>query len=350
MKLRFWQLSLTIVPFLTSALLNGIMARSALAAPAELIEAARKEGSVTWYTTQTVTQLVRPIAEAFEKKYGVKLEYVRANSVDVAMRIENEAKAGKVMADLLDGTSTAPLLKRSKLVLKYIPDSAALFPREVIDADGYWVGTNYFVMNPGINTDLVPPATEPKTWDDLLDPKWRGRIAWGSSNSSSAGPGFVGLVLKELGDEKGLDYLRKLAGQGIAASPVAARQILDQVIAGEYAIGLQTFNHHAVISAAKGAPVRWLPMSPVMVNLSTASVAAQAPHPNAAKLLLDFLVSEEGQQIFRNEDYLPVNPKVMAKDPSLIPDGKTLRGIFFTPEVIEEQMPRWDRLFMEIFR
>ena len=327
-----------------------VMAHAAYAATAELIEAARREGSVTWYTTQTITQLVRPLAEAFQKKYGIRLDYVRANSVDVVMRVENEAKAGKVMADVLDGTSTAPLLKRDKLVLKYLPDSASGFPKEIIDADGYWVATNYYVMNPGINTDLVPAGSEPKNWDDLLDPKWKGRMAWGSSNSSSAGPGFVGLVLKELGEEKGLAYLRRLAEQNLAASPVAARQILDQVIAGEYAIGLQTFNHHAVISAAKGAPVRWLPMSPVMINLSTASVAAQAPHPNAAKLLLDFLVSEEGQQIFRNEDYLPANPKVAPKDPSLIPDGKALRGIFFTPEEVEEQMPRWDRLFKEIFR
>jgi ABC-type Fe3+ transport system substrate-binding protein len=322
----------------------------ATAADAALIAAAQREGSVTWYTTQTINQLVRPLAEAFEKAYGVKLDYIRANSTEVALRVQNEAAAGRLQADVVDGTSTAPLLKRQSLVAKYIPALAESLPPEVRDADGYWVATNYFVITPGVNTDLVPAGQEPKSWDDLLAPKWKGRIAWSGNNSSSAGPGFVGLVLKEWGEAKGLDYLRKLSNQQIAASRVAARQILDQVIAGEYAIGLQTFNHHAVISAAKGAPVRWLPLSPVMVNLSTASVLAQAPHPNAARLLLEFLISEEGQAIFRKENYLPVNPRVLPEDPSLIPDGKRLRGTFFTPEEIETNMPAWDRTFKEIFR
>jgi iron(III) transport system substrate-binding protein len=332
---------------LTAGLVAGTPAR---AADAALIAAARQEGSVTWYTTQTINQLVRPLAEAFEKAYGIKLNYIRANSTEVAMRVQNEASAGRLQADVVDGTSTAPLLKRQSLVAKYIPTLADGFPREVRDADGFWVATNYFVITPGANTDLVPAGQEPMNWEDLLAPKWKGRIAWSGNNSTSAGPGFVGLVSKEWGETRALDYLRRLSGQQIAASRVAARQILDQVIAGEYAIGLQTFNHHAVISAAKGAPVRWLPISPVMVNLSTASVLAEAPHPNAGRLFLEFLISEEGQAIFRKEHYLPVNPKVPAEDPSLIPDGKKLRGVFFTPEEIETHMPAWDRHFKEIFR
>ena len=340
----------TAITAVAAMLMNASHPTAASAADVALIAAAKKEGAVTWYTTQTISQLVRPLADSFQKTYGIKVDYIRANSPEIALRVQNEASAGRVQADVVDGTSTAPLLKRAKLVAKFIPDLAASFPKQVLDPEGYWVATNYFVITPGVNTDLVPMGAEPKTWDDLLDPRWKGKMAWGGANSTSAGPGFVGLVFKEYGEAKGLEFLKKLATQNIAASPVAARQILDQVIAGEYAIGLQTFNHHAVISSAKGAPVRWLPMSPVMVNLSTASVAADAPHPNAAKLFLEFLISEPGQAIFSSEDYLPINPAVKAKDPSLIPDGKALRGAFFTPEEIESQMPRWDRLFKDIFR
>ena len=124
-------------------------------------------------------------------------------------------------------------------------------------------------------------------------------MAWGSTTSTSAGPGFIGLMIKDRGLEKARAFLEKLAKQQITAIPVAARQILDQVIAGEYAMGIMMFNHHAVISAAKGAPVKWLPMSPSAVTTNVASVLAAAPHPNAGKLFLDFMQSDEGQAIFR---------------------------------------------------
>mgnify|MGYP003328174024 FL=1 len=90
--------------------------------------------------------------------------------------------------------------------------------------------------------------------------------------------------------------------------PAAARQILDQVIAGEYALGIMMFNHHSVISAAKGAPVKWLPMSPSVVTTNVAAVLKDAPRPNAGKLFLDYMVSDEGQKIFADTDYLPTNP------------------------------------------
>src|SRR5439155_13835189 len=97
-------------------------------------------------------------------------------------------------------------------------------------------------------------------------------------------------------------YLRELAKQNIAPLPGAAREVLDQVIAGEYAVALQIFNHHAVISAKKGAPVDWIKMEPATGNLSVYSMHKSAPHPNAAKLLLDFIISKEGKEVFRAAD------------------------------------------------
>ncbi len=333
-----------------AAALTIAPAVGARAATPELIAAAKKEGQVVWYTVQTIPQIVTPLVAAFEKTYAIKVVFVRANSSEVALRALNEAKAGKILSDVFDGTNTTPVLKRENLVEKWLPDFTAAWPKNLIDAQGYWAATNFFVNNIGVNTDLVPPTKEPKDWDALLDPQWKGRMAWGSTPSSSAGPGFVGLTLKDRGEAAGVSFLRKLAGQNIAATPVAARQVLDQVIAGEYAMGLMTFNHHAVISAAQGAPVKWLPVSPSMVTLNVASISRGAPHPNAGKLFLDFMISEAGQKIFAATDYLPANPNVPPKDASLIPDGVRFKGLTFSPEEVDQNISAWEAMFRDIFR
>jgi iron(III) transport system substrate-binding protein len=145
-------------------------------------------------------------------------------------------------------------------------------------------------------------------------------------------------------------YLRKLSQQKISNLNVSARQVLDQVIAGEYPIALQIFNHHTVISAKKGAPVDWIKMEPATVVLQVASVAKGAPHPNAAKLLLDYLVSDEGQEFFKKADYLPASPRVPAPDPALKPEGGHFKATIFSPATVEENMPKWKQVFDQLFR
>lgn len=329
----------------------ALVCGQARAATPELIEAARKEGEVTWYTTQIVNQLVLPVKTAFEKKYGVKINYVRANTGDVVLRVLNEFKAGRVQCDVFDGLSTvATLVREPGVVLKWTPDEARDYPAERVDPQGYWTATYLAVAVPAVNTDLVPAGQEPRNWEDLLAPKWKGKMAWSVSNSSTSGAGFVGTVLDAWGREKGMDYLNRLAQQNVTNIQVASREILNQVIAGEYAIALQVNNHHASISARMGAPVKWLKFSPAQVNSGNISVVQKAPHPNAAKLLVDFLVSAEGQAIYRDNGYIPANPKVAALDADLIPDGKELVGKFYTPEKIDEELPKWEKTFHEIFR
>ena len=153
-----------------------------------------------------------------------------------------------------------------------------------------------------------------------------------------------------MGEEKGRAYLRELAKQNIAPLPGSAREVLDHAIAGEYAIALQIFNHHAVISAKKGAPVDWIKMEPATGNLSTISVLKNAPHPNAAKLLADFIISKEGQEVFRAADYITAHPQVPASVPTLKPKEGNFRVRFFTPEQTEENMPKWKQVSDEIFR
>jgi iron(III) transport system substrate-binding protein len=321
---------------------------SAFAADQALIDAARREGGATWYSGLIVNQMVIPAAQAFEKKYGVRADYVRVDSVP--LRIMEEAKSGVMKVDVFDGV-VAPVLKKQGLVEKWVPpEAAARLPKQYVDPEGYWISTNQFTLTPAFNTNLVPKGQEPKTFEDLLDPKWKGRMAWDISPTVSAGPGFVGLVLDTMGEEKGMAYLRRMAGQNVVGMRALARKVLDLVIAGEYSIGLQMYNHHVPISAAQGAPVAWIPMQPAMGVLSVISLVKNAPHPNAGKLLIDFLSSPEGQQLYRNANYVPVDPAVPPKDPSLRPDGVTFKAAYFSPERVVADMPRWTKTFEELFR
>jgi ABC-type Fe3+ transport system substrate-binding protein len=318
------------------------------AADSALIDAAKKEGHVTWYTVQIIQQIVRPIAEGFERKYGIHVDYVRANSAEISLRVIAEAKAGRVQASVVDGVQGSVILKREGLVMKWLPDVD--LPKRLFDPEGFWVACNFYVNTPGFNTDLVPKGTEPRTFEDLLNPKWKGKMAWNVQPSISAGQGFVGSVLISMGEEKARTYLSALSKQNITPLKVSGRQVLDQVISGEYPIGLQIFNNHAFISANLGAPVDWIKMQPPLVTYAVMSMLKDGPTPNAGKLLIDYIVSEEGQRIFAAAGELPVHPAVKAKDPSLIPDGQSFKGSFLTPEELDRNLPAWTKVFDEYFK
>jgi iron(III) transport system substrate-binding protein len=332
-----------------AAALSCLHAAPASAADQALIDAAKKEGRVTWYTSLIVDQFARPAAAAFEKKYGIEVEYTRADVSDIALRITNESKAGQVQADIFDGFTVGALAKAGD-VESWLPDAAKLFPKDYYDPAGHWIASNIFVLTPGFNTDLVPKGTEPKTFEDLLDPKWKGKMVWSSNISASSATGFIGTVLTEMGEEKGLAYLQKLAKQNIASIGGSARQVLDEVIAGEYAISPRIFNHHTMISAAKGAPSDWIRLEPAMIVFNIVSLTAHSPHPNAGKLLMDFLESEDGQQLFRDADYLPANPAVLPRNPSLTPQGGHFRATTFSPDSLDADMPHWTDVFHRLFQ
>ena len=336
---------LIIAPVFASLLLST----QAQAADEALIAAAKKEGQVTWYTTQIVNQFVAPTAQYFEKKYGIKVNYVRAETSQVLLRVINEAKAGKLQADIVDGTGMAALVKEG-LVEKWLPESVKRLPKEYYDPDGFWTATNLYVRVAGYNTNLVKRGEEPKSYEDLLDPKWKGKMAWSVSPGPTAVPGFVGVILSEYGQEKGMEYLKKLAKQDIAPLNVSARQVVDMLMAGEYSVGVHVNNSHVQISKQQGAPVEWMRMQPAIAFFSVMGVTKGSPHPNAGKLLADFLISTEGQKLYADADYLPVAPEVPALDPSMRPDGKDWRVHYLMPDEVEEKASAWLKIYNDIFR
>lgn len=293
------------------------LATTAHAADQALIDAARAEKQVTWYTTQAIAELAEPLAKAFEKKYPVKVGYSRVNATEIVLKVTNEAKANRLEADVVDGTFAVAALKREGHILKWLPDTVKSWPKNMVDPAGYWSGTNVYVATPAVNTDQVRAGGEPKTLNDLLDPQWKGRIVWSTIPGMATGAGFLAALMKQEGEARARDFAAKLAKQNIAGVTFPGRTVMEQVISGEYAIILQNFNSQAVVAAAKGAPIRWIPLSPASVVLAVAAAVKDSPHPNAAKLLLDFLTSTEGQQIFRDSDYVPADPNVLPKDPSV---------------------------------
>src|SRR4051812_45453312 len=157
--------------FVAAAVVQLLSVETSLAADQALIDAAKKEGTVTWYTTLIVNQMARPAVDAFEKKYGIKVDYIRADTNDILLRLQNEGQAGKVQADLVDTTSGTPTLKRMGILEKWLPDSAKTLPKEYVDPEGYWIATSLYILTLGYNTDLVPKSTEPKSLKELLEPK-----------------------------------------------------------------------------------------------------------------------------------------------------------------------------------
>jgi iron(III) transport system substrate-binding protein len=315
-----------------------------------LIAAAKKEGQVVWYTGLIVNQLARPMADAFQKKYGIPVNYVRQDSSETILRISKEAQAGHISADMFDATTGIAALKKAGVLQAYRPASAAHYGPEAVDPEGFWTGLNIFAIIGAYNTGLVQKGSEPRTWEDLLDPKWSGKIAWSTSVSSQGGPSFVGTVLAEYGEERGMDYLRKLATQKITNIDAASRNVLDQVIAGEYPIMLQVSDNQPVTSAHAGAPVGSLKFNPSTGTLNAMAVLKGAPHPNAGKLFVDFLASPDGQKIIAQNYYVPADPGTPAREADLKPDGKDFRVIYFSPEKFEGSLPGWAKIYTELFR
>jgi iron(III) transport system substrate-binding protein len=323
---------------------------AARAADAALIEAAKKEGQVVWYTTLIVNQAIRPLQEAFEKKYpGVRLQYSRADDAPTALKILSEARAGRVQADVFDSLYAMIAVSRAGLIAPYRPPNIDQFPPELKDKDGAWTALLLYVFSAGVNTNMVPLDRAPKTLQDLLDPKWRGRIGWHASSFAGAA-GFVGSVLTSMGEDRGMDYLRALARQRIINVEASSRAVLDQVIAGEYPLALMIFINHAVISARKGAPSAWLKMEPMPIALDAISVLKDAPHPNAARLLAEFLTSEEGQQVLRQADYLPALPNVPTMVPGLRPADGKYQATYLRPDEVDRNMARWSKIVEDLFR
>ena len=224
-----------------------------------------------------------------------------------------ETRAGRYSADVYNLRSfTTSVLVQKGLFAKYPSPHARFYKEGFKDPDGHWIS---FYMNPatfGYNTKLVPASQAPKDWNDLLDPKWKGQMIMDREESE-----WFANMLKFMGREKGLQFMQRLATQNLTFR--AGHTLLAQLVAaGEFKIGVVLYTPRLELMKAAGAPLEWVRANPVITYHYTIGVAAKAPHPNAARLFVDFFLSKEGQELIAKIGRVPVRTDVRPNPPHLV--------------------------------
>jgi iron(III) transport system substrate-binding protein len=307
---------------------------------ARLVHGAEREGKLVWWTT-TNLDLSQKILERFEKKYPfVKTELFRAGRGPLLNKILAEALAGRHAWDVLSGSGEmySPLMEK-KLVTPYGSTESKAYEASMIGRDGEWIAyhTNTYIL--GVNTRLVKNEQTPRSYEALLEPRWKdGKI----SLDSDAYPILIGLS-QAWGKDKAVNYLKRLAAQ----NPVVKRGNDERVqltAAGEYSLVMAYASGIARV-AQKGAPMASVPLDPVVVQINPLQVAARAPHPNAARLFTDFALSKEGQEMVRAGLREPARGDV--ESPSLI--SSSYKRVVISPESYRDYKENV-RLYQEIFR
>lgn len=264
------------------------------------MEAVRREGKVTIYSSISLEDITI-LARAFEKKYpGIQAQTYRAGKIRLGQRIVTEARAGKSQFDvLLSSAFTTLEIKLQKLLAKYESPERARFRQELKDPEGYWTAAQINTMSAAYNTKMVKRDEAPKQWTDLLNPKWKGKIGINANRPEW----YIGL-LQMMGDEEGRKYMKVLADN--KPIPLESSTLADELLAaGEYPLYANSAPGNTERIKKKGAPVEWarlqvLPTYPILVSVSSA-----ARSPNSARLMADFLLSEDGQKVFREIPRIP---------------------------------------------
>jgi iron(III) transport system substrate-binding protein len=298
-----------------------------------LIAGAKREGTVTIYTSMTVDDM-KVLAAAFEKKYGVKLQVWRSSSEDILQRAVAEARGGRFDVDAIE-TSAAEMesLHREKLLAEvkspHIADlnPAALLPHRE------WIGDRLNLITSAYNTDLIKTAALPKTYDDLLDPKWKGKLGMEGSD-----PTWLAALITALGEERGLKLFRDLVrGNGLSLRK-GHTLLSNLVVSGEVPFTLTAYQYKVEQLKKNGAPIEWHVIPPGISRFIGSGVMRRAPHPHATILFLDFMLSD-AQQLLLDRDFTPTNMKVK---PLEIPFK------VIDPAQMLDEWDKWSKLFDEI--
>ena len=274
----------------------------------KIIEAAKKEGAVMWYTSMAIDQS-KVVVDRFQERYPfIKTSFLRLGGGALMNRVLTESRAGKSFFDVVGGRGEMiqAFKERGLLAAYRSPETARIDP-DLFDKEGYWY-TYYVVPNAlGYNTKLVKKDEVPKTYEALLEPKWKGRKI---SMDNEAYLLLQGLA-SAWGREKAVDYMRKLAAQ----DPVLSRGNTERVTmtsAGEYPL-IIAYAHTVERDKFKGGPMDWVALEPAVVEIDPLMVGSKAPNPNAARLFLDYLLSKEGQAMLLEFQRIPVRSDVEPK-------------------------------------
>jgi iron(III) transport system substrate-binding protein len=301
-----------------------------------LVEGAKKEGLVTIYSSAVIAD-TNAIIQAFEKKYGVQVRLWRGSSDDILRRAVTEARGERYDADLAEtaGDSMEGLQRERLLAEVSSPVFSQLMPGAVMPHRG-WFADRLSVFTVAYNTTVIKPADVPKSYADLADPKWKGKL--GVDDEADDSSWFMS-VADAMGKDAGLALFRKI----VAINGISVRRghtlLSNLVVAGEVPLALNIYGYRVAALKKSGAPIDGVILPPAFALPTGIGALAKAPHPNAALLLLDFYLTD-GQRILAERGNVPTNRTVAEPPPgvSLIDNGKFL-----------DNEDEWTRLFRSTF-
>lgn len=302
---------------------------------ARLEAGARKEGQVLVYGTATQAE---PLFRAFMTKYPfVKLNTFKADAPSVTRRIMEEYKAGVAVADALDFNITGlNELAAAGILQPFTSPELASYNKKALEPKGFWALSYESYLSLGYNSSLVAEADAPKTLDDLLDPRWTGKMGIAGTSTLA---NWIGSVLQSKDEQ----FLRRLQKQNIRVFEVSARAVANMVISGELLMSPAIFSSHVANSREQGAPLAWRALGGTYSTTGGVGLAAKAPNPHAAMLFIDFVLSREGQEVYRKLGYASARTDMPAV-------GKPDVVYYFSddPDYLSK-FERWNKLGREIF-
>ena len=319
---------------------------------AKLIAGAKKEGKVVFYSGIIVNQALQPLVDAFGKKYPfLKVSFWRANSEEILAKVIAETRGDNHIGDVIEGTGIGGPALAAGIVQPFTTPQLAAFPKKYRDPNHMWAPTRLSYFGTAYNTHLVPPKNIPKTYEALLDPRWKGKMAWSFGPETGTALFLTNLRIA-WGDAKAMAYFKKLAKQHVVDYGATARALVDRVISGEFDLALGIYAHHPLISRALGAPVNTVLMNPVASAAGTVLIPKGVKDPNAAMLLVDFLLSKSGQEILAKSKYFPVRRDVppLAQLSSIVPEKAGYQENFISPEAIYKYGESSTKIANEDFR
>jgi iron(III) transport system substrate-binding protein len=286
---------------------------------------ARKEGEVADYTS-TNHQMSGPLLAEFQKKYPfITVKLARIGGSKIIQRAETEAKAGLHAVDVI-GTGELGIvsLVDRGLMGKYLSPMREHLREGFADKEGLWTVQHATLLFSAYNKKMVKAEEAPKSWEDFLDSKWKGKLSLDTEAFE-----WMGFLIKLMGEKKAMDYFERLTRQDLKFLRGRSLQ-LQLMAAGEFPITMVA-NANLILDLKKaGAPIDSIRISPVLLRPSLLMMAANAPHPHAAMLYLDFLLSQQGQSMLAKSGRLPARRDVQTEEQELSEGLK-----FFMPDPLE---------------
>ena len=301
-----------------------------------LLDKARQEGSVSVYTSLAPTE-AKPLVEAFEAKYGVKVEMWRGQSEGVVQRVISEARGKRHAVDVVETNGPEmESLAREQLLAEFFSPHVADIPADIVPKHRQWIPDrlNFYVV--AYNTRKVRAEDIPRTYEGFLDPKWKGRIALEANDSE-----WMGGVVNTWGQARGMDFFKRLSE--LKPELRKGHILLMQLVAsGEVDVALASYYANAASTKRRGGAVDWVAVDPVIARPQGIGIARAAPHPHAALLFADFMLSPQAQTMLGEMGRGPASRAAKS-------DTSSMKYVMSDPAVILDEHDKWLQLWTRFF-